>query len=183
MRRFDQGTFRMKVWTTLVLALMLCGCGHRRLETVTVALPGPVNPQYLIYIETISTDKIIEEERLLIEEMFAPMLQKALEKKGYRAQVATSGPPRGASLTLRGVVTHYRPGSKKARTWPEGSGGYRRLFTSFTLENYYNQTTVTQFMVVSTSGKFWGYPSTQAYLQVHLQKAANKAADYLAGPR
>jgi hypothetical protein len=175
--------FCKRIWTALALALILYGCGHRMLETVTVALPGPVNPQYLIYIETISSDKIIEEERVLIEEMLAPMVQKALEKKGYRAQVATSGPPRGASLTLRGVVTHYRPGSNKARTWPEGTGGYRKLFTSFTLENYHDQTTVTQFMVVSTSGKFWGYPSARAYLQFHLQQAANKAADYLAGRR
>jgi hypothetical protein len=171
----------MRIWTTLLLALVLCSCRHARVSRVEVGLAGPVNPQYLIYIQTISSDKVIDDERKLIEEMYAPLLQKALSKRGYRTQLVTSGAPQGLYLTLRGEVTHYRPGSRKARTWPRDSAGAQRLYTKFYLENYYNETTVMQFVVVSNAGRSSNFSSIRSYLQSRLQEAAIYAAAHIAG--
>lgn len=173
----------MRIWTTLLLAFVLCSCRHSRVGEVARPLSGAVNRQYLIYVETIYTDTESEEERALIEARYAPLLQQAIQKRGYRAQLASSGPPRGISLTLRGEVTHYKPGAVRDRD-PERDGpGSTRLYTSFTLENVALESVVAEFVVISTSGRGSDFTSTTEYIETHLRDGANKAAAYIANQR
>jgi hypothetical protein len=84
-------------------------------------------------------------------------------------------------LALSGEVTGYDPGDAASRALVGFGAGSSNMRTSFTLENYYDGNTVTQFEVIATSGGNGGLQSIGSYLETHLKDGANKAADYLAG--
>jgi hypothetical protein len=171
----------MKIWTTLLVALVLCGCAHGKVGEVAVPLPGRVSPRYIINIEVISADGLQAEEQRVIEERYAPLLQQALMKRGYRTHLASAGAPSGISLTLSGHVTRYDPGSATKRVLVGFGSGSSSMHTAFTLENFYDDSVVTQFEIIATSGGNGGLQSLRSYLETHLEDGASKAADYLAG--
>jgi len=176
-----------------VLALVLCACARGKLGKIEVPLSGAVNRQYIIYIETVSASsarfsgedaddrELVAEERAIIEDRYAPLIQEALSKRGYKTQLASEGAPTGISLTLTGHVTRFEHGDQTSRVMLGFGSGSSNMYTSFTLENLYDDSIVTQFEVVATSGGNSGIQSLGSYLEAHLEDGAAKVADYLAG--
>jgi hypothetical protein len=183
------------IWVILTCCLALWGCAHAKLGRVDVPLTGGVRKEIPIHVEAISSNLMgfsgdnannrerQAKERELIEKEYAPAIVNALNEKGFRAQLGSSGVAEGRVLTLSGYVSEYEHGSKAARVMVGFGAGAAELYTHFTLTDNGTDTVVTEFEILSTSGGRSGQYGFHSSLPGHISDTADAVAQYLATGR
>ncbi|HEX2880671.1 MAG TPA: DUF4410 domain-containing protein [Polyangiaceae bacterium] len=188
------------MWTRNLCTILACcaalwSCAHAKLGRVDVPLTGGVRKEIPILVETISSNLMgfsgdnaenrqrQAQERELIEQEYAPAIVNALNEKGFRAQLGSGGFVEGRALTLSGYVSEFEHGSKAARVMVGFGAGAAELYTHFTLTDNGNDTVVTEFEILSTSGGRSGQYGFHTSLPGHISDTADAVAQYLATGR
>ena len=177
-------------WISLCLFAM--GCATGKMGKITKELDRTqVTKETLIAVLPVTTNNITfdgdkahetqrtTEEKQRISENFHKIIVSELRRRGFNPMVGDT--KKKGAVILKGNVKFFDHGSAAARAMVGMGAGSSNMFTDFELIRRDDNTTLTKFEIIATSGGRGGFSAMGSFMDAHLLDGAEKAAEYITG--